>query len=392
MTAFRFRAARPDGEALVGTIDAQSAAAAADLVTARGLFPIDIRVHEERPRTASADDLAGTLSGLAALLDAGLPVDRALAALEDTAPPRLLTALATARARVAEGASLSHALATSGAVPAPVLGLLKAGERTGRLAAAVHSAALALEHEAEARARVRAALTYPVFLAVTGTVSVVAIAGFVVPRFAALLEAHGSVLPATTRALLAVSTAAQRFAIPVAVALVVIGAATARWLRSEDGRLRLHRWLLELPLIGALRMRFATARTCGALAGLLDAGVPMLAALELAGKAGGDRALELRLAAVREDVNRGERVAAALQRHQALSALALRLAQFGDRSGKLPAFLAHAARLEERTAHRALQRGVALLEPLLILGFGAVVAFVAAALLQAVYSIRPGMS
>ena len=393
VTAYAFRAARPDGEAVTGTVEAASATAAADLVAARGLFPIELKPRERAPaRHASADDLAATLSGLAALLDAGLPVDRALAALEETAPPRLTRPLAAARTLVHQGATLSHALATTGAVPVAVLGLLKAGERTGRLSAAVSRAAQDLERDAETRARVRAALTYPAFLAVAGTISVVAIAGFVVPRFATLLDAHGSTLPATTRLLLALSGAVSRFAVPAAALLVVLALATYRWARTEAGALSLHRWLLDLPLLGALRLRFATARACGALAGLLEAGVPMLAALELSGKAAGDLALAERMAAAREDVDRGERPAAALQRHHALSPMALRLAQFGDRSGKLPSFLAHAARLEERTAQRALLRAVALLEPLLILGFGAVVAFVAAALLQAVYSVRPGMT
>ena len=110
-------------------------------------------------------------SGLAALLDAGLPVDRALAALEETAPPRLVRALAAASTLVHEGAPLSHALAATGAVPDAVLGLLKAGERTGRLSAAVSRAAQDLERDAETRARVRAALTYPAFLAVAGTIA-----------------------------------------------------------------------------------------------------------------------------------------------------------------------------------------------------------------------------
>jgi type II secretory pathway component PulF len=390
MIAFRYRAARQDGAAVTGTVSAASATAAADLVTARGLFPIEIRPHEARVRPARVGELATMLGGLAALLEAGLPADRALASLEADAPPALRDALAAAGARVREGAGVSHALEQTGVVPAAVVGLLRAGERSGRFAQAVHRAAEDLERDAEARAQVRAALTYPGFLAAAGTLSLVAIAGFVVPRFASLLDAHGTALPAATRLLLTASDLVARYGAATLAVLAVTGVAVGRWARSEHGALALHRRLLELPFVGALRLRFATARACGALAGLLESGVPILAALDFAGRASGDRALRERLAAASDDVNRGERIAAALRRHRALSPLALQLALFGDRAGRLAAFLAHASRIEERTARRALQRAVALLEPLLILGFGAVVAFVAAALLQAVYSVRPG--
>ena len=87
----------------------------------------------------------------------------------------------------------------------------------------------------------------------------------------------------------------------------------------------------------------------------------------------------------------GDKLAAAsaLRRHEVVTPGALRLARFGEESGRLAELLGQAGRLEEAAAHRALRTLVGLLEPLLIVGFGAVVAFVAAALLQAVYSVRP---
>lgn len=392
MTAFTFRAARPDGESVAGTIEAGTATAALDLVAARGLFPIELHAqdHARRTPTAAPADLSALLAGLAALLEAGLPADRALAAVQETAPARFTEPLAAAHARVREGASISAALEATGIVPPMVLALLRAGERTGRLAAAAARAAVELERTAETHAKMRAALTYPAFLAVAGTVSVTVIAGFVVPRFAQLLDANGQALPTTTRALLTASRVIATAAAPLSAVLLVLAALVVRWARTPPGGLAVHRWLLELPVIGALRLRFATARACGALAALMESAVPIIVALDLARLATGDKAMEQRFAAARDDVEHGERLWTALQRHQALSPVALRLVSYGERAGRLPAFLSHAARLEERTAQRSLQGLVALLEPMLILTFGALVAFVAAALLQAVYSIQPG--
>ncbi len=392
VTAYRFRAARPDGGIVHGTVDAASGAGALERVSERGLFPLELAEAPPVSRRGgrATADLAEALSGLAALLEAGLSADRALAATAESAAPRLREALAAACTRVREGASLAAALEAADIVPPLVVGLVRAGERSGGLAAAVVRAAGEMEREVETRARLKAALTYPGFIAAAGTVSVIAIAGYVVPRFAELLEGQGRALPASTRALLGVSHAVAA-ASPLLLALAVLSAMLlTTWATSDAGSLSLHRRLLALPLLGPLRHRFASARVASALGGLLVAGVPVLTALHHAREVAGDRAVAERLSAARADVERGEPLAVALRRHGALSPAALRLAAFGESSGRVAAFLTHAARLDATAAQRAVQRAVTMLEPILILVFGAIVAFIAAALFQAIYSVRPG--
>lgn len=392
MTAYRFRAARQDGEIVVGSLEAASPGSALALVNARGLFPLEL--DESRPERTRAPrataDLAETMKGLAALLEAGLPMDRALSAVADSAPPRLGAQLQAACERVREGAALSAALHEAGALPPLAVGLLRAGERSGRVAAAAARAGTEMENEVEARDRLRAALTYPAFVAAAGLVSLVAIAGFVVPRFAELIGAQGRDLPAATRALLAFSDALAAFGPLLLVVAITAVAIHNRLGATSRGRLAIDGLLLQLPLAGHVRLRFASARVCAALGGLLEAGVPMLAAMHLAREAAGNAAIASRIGAAQLEVERGERLAAALTRHKALSPSALRLASFGESAGRLPAFLEHAARLEATGANRSVQRAVTLLEPVLIAGFGIVVAFVAAALFQAIYSVRPG--
>lgn len=394
MTAYIYRAARPDGEMLSGTVEAGSPAAALQLVESRGLFPIDVdqacSPTRKLANSLTLSEISATLAGLGALIDAGLPVDRALAAVEETASPRLQPLLENARDQVSEGASLSAALETAGACTPLVIGYLRAGERSGKLGAAIQRAAQELERSAELRARIRAALTYPAFLLAAGAISVVTIVGFVVPRFAAILAGEGHRLPASTRLLISASLLVSRGAIPVAIALVVGLLALSRWIQSDDGKRAAHEALLALPLVGPLRMQLASARACAALGSLLEAAVPILPALGLAQEAADDAAVGRRIAQARLDVERGEPVATALKRHAAMSAVALRLAAFGERSGRQAIFLEHAARLESAAAQRTVQRLMTLLEPALIMLFGVVVAFVAAALLQAVYSVRPG--
>jgi type II secretory pathway component PulF len=392
VTAFRYRAARADGEIVAGVLEAASGPAATSDLTVGGLFPIEVAEagREGRPRAwLPRADLAVVFGGLAALLEAGLPLDRALAATEESVPPRLAPVFAETRRRVREGASLSRALQAAGGLPDVALGLLRAGEAHGRLAAAARRVAGELEREAELVAQLRAALAYPLFLAVVGGLSVTLIVTVVVPRFAALLGDLGRAVPVSTRLLLGLSSTLAHHG-PLALVLAgAVAALVARALSLEPGRAALHRWLLGVPVVGRIRWGLATARACRALAGLLETGVPLLAALDLAREAAGDRAVAERLTRARQSVSEGERLASALRRHEVVTPGALRLARFGEESGRLAELLGQAGRLEEAAAHRALRTLVGLLEPLLIVGFGAVVAFVAAALLQAVYSVRP---
>jgi general secretion pathway protein F len=391
VTTFRYRAARADGERIAGTVTATSAMTAAADLTGHGLFPLEVRevLPDSGGRRFHGEELAPVLSGMAALLGAGLPVDRALQAASETAGPRLEPVLRAARDAVRQGGSLSAALSASTRFPAMVIGLIRAGERSGRLAAAVERAAEELERAGELRAQVRAALTYPVFLATSGVVAVAAIVGFVMPRFATILGDLGQALPLSTRLLLGVSGAVRGHVALLLLALAAGGIAFAVAARTPAFNLAWHRWLLDAPVVGAIRRGMSSARVCRTLAGLLDAGVPLLAALEAAREASGDPAEAERVTAARREVNEGTRLATALQRNAALPPSALRLVAFGEQSGRLPAFLEQAARMDERAAHRSLRALVALIEPVLIVGFGALVAFVAAALLQAVYSVHP---
>jgi type II secretory pathway component PulF len=231
---------------------------------------------------------------------------------------------------------------------------------------------------------------YPVILAVAGTAAIALLVGTVLPRFALLLADVGQTLPPTTRVALGVATALQHRGL----ALLAVGGLTLAawrvWTGTPSGRRAWHTALLRLPLLGAVRRSAATARACGALAALLESGVPIASALPHAARATGDGALTARLLAARETVIHGERLSRALATYSAATPTAVRLVRAGEESGRLAPMLAHAARLEREHALGRTRALVRLLEPSLIVVFGGIVAFVAAALLQALYSIRPG--
>jgi general secretion pathway protein F len=200
----------------------------------------------------------------------------------------------------------------------------------------------------------------------------------------------GQSLPATTRIVLTVGDSVRAGAIPAALGACLAATLWHRWASSDTGELGWHQLLLRLPLIGDIRRSSATARYAQTLSTLLECGVPIGTALRAAPDSIGDASIAAAARRARDRVIRGERLASALGAEGAATTTMLRIIRAGEDSGQLAGMLAHAATIEQERATRRVANAVRLLEPALILAFGGIVAFVAAALLQAVYSVRPG--
>lgn len=391
---YDYRAVDTAGHISRGTIHASSRDAALAAVRERGLLPMDVRVAPrvtDRRTRVPAADLALGLRVLSDLLDAGLPMSRALAAFEELAPPSWAPGMPTLRSAVREGRTLAGALIASALdVPPLVLGVIQAGEAGAGLASAVRRAADFTEQSAATQSAIRSALAYPLLLAAAGTGALALLVGVVLPRFAAILADLGQSLPPTTRTVLQVAHVIRVVTVPAFVALIFVALAWRAWTSTPDGRRRWHEFLLALPVIGNVRHAAATAHAAAALASLLKSGVPLPLALTHAARATGDGALDARLRTARERVLTGQRVGLALAETNAMTSTAIRLVRAGEDTGRLASMLQHAAKLESERAQQLVKSAVRLLEPSLIITFGAVIAFVAAALLQAVYSVRPG--
>lgn len=394
VATFRYRAADAHGRIEAGQLEAPSRRAAADQLAQRGLFPIRI-AEEAASRSSSrgipAAELALGLRVLADLLESGLPMTRAIGALDAMASPGWKRALPGIRDAVREGKSLARALDEAPiAIPGEVTGILYAGERGAGLAGAVRSAADICQETAELRAAIRGALAYPILLATAGVASAGLLVTVILPRFATILGDMGQSLPASTRFVLAASALLRTASLPALVAAVLLGTAWRAYTRRPGGLERWHRLLLAAPLLGETRFTTATARLCRSLGALLDAGVPVASALPHAARATGDAALIARVAEARQLVVQGAALSQALDRHGAVTPVALRLIHAGEESGRLGSLLAHAGRIERDRATRRVQSLVRLIEPALIIGFGGIIALIAASLLQALYSVRPG--
>jgi general secretion pathway protein F len=394
MPLFRYRAARADGSLVNGLVEAAGPAQTGALLLERGLQPLSLEPAppgRSRRRTSPRGELAVVFRSIAALVSAGVPLDRALASTETLARGELRVTLANSRSRLREGHTLARALeGGQGTIPAVILGLLRAGERGGGLATALEEAATHLEREAELAGRVRQALAYPCVLAAAGSLSVLVIGTVVLPRFAELLGDLGQQLPPTTLALLTASTFVRQYGLLLMLVSLGLGALGLNWAGTPAGRRIVSRILIDLPVLGRVRHGLATARLARALSSMLRSDMPLLPALQAAAHAAGDVAVAERVVRAGERVARGEPLATALERERALAGHATQVIAVGESSGQLASMAQRAGDLAAREAERGLTTLVALLEPGLILVFGGLVALTAAALLQAVYSLRPG--
>jgi type II secretory pathway component PulF len=393
-SSFAYRAAQAGGIVERGVLTAETAADARAALSARGLFALELRdagAHPERRPGLPADDLALGLRTLSTLIGAGLPLTRALAAMDELAPPSWGSILPDARDAIRAGQSLGTALETGPvALPAVVVGLIRAGEGGSGLPAALSRAAQLSERAAASRRALRGALAYPALLAGAGTLSVAVLVVFVLPRFAAILTDLGQELPPTTSTVLGAADLVRRGWLPALLTAAVTAVTWRSWVATAGGRLAWHTWLLEVPLLGRIRRSSGVSRFAAALAALLENGVPIASALSHASRATGDAALEQRIEAARNRVVSGETLGLALEAEFAATPTTIRLLRAGEEAGRLSAMLDEAANIESEVAESAMRAAMRALEPVLVIAFGACVAMVAAALLQAVYSVRPG--
>lgn len=397
MTRFHYEAATAAGRTVRGVEEAPSPVALERALTGRGLFPVAIDPvtgggDERRGRgwVSRRADVTEALATLAALLEAGLPLERGLEVTAQGAARRDVAAgLQEVRRTVRGGGRIADAVAGQGTLFPPIAaGLLAAGERGGHLADAVRRLADGMEREGALRGRVTAALTYPALLAVVGTLATGILLGFVLPKFVDLLADAGAALPASTAFLLALSRGVTRFWPVILLAPVVAAALLWQVRRSPAGRERTDAWLLRLPVIGGLRARYASAQLARTLGTLLAGGVPLLSALDVAATSAADAAVGADLRSARASVRRGEALSGALARGRGFPHLLTRLVEVGEETGEMDTMMLRAAGLMEAELERRLSRAVSLLEPLLILFFGFLVGGVALSLLQAIYGIH----
>jgi general secretion pathway protein F len=398
ITAFRYEAVDARGRSRSGIVDAQSPRQVRDRLRADGLFPTAIE-----PADVASDGAAGvsharlpaalvalTTRQLATLVQSGLPLDQALAAIAEQADDaRAAKLFVSVRDAVSAGESLASALArwprTFGAL---YRGLVAAGAETGRLPDVLERLADYLEDRQALKQKFTLALIYPALVTVIAIGVIAALLLYVVPQVVAVYQQSRQTLPWLTQALIATSTffRATGFLWLAVAALGAIAFTVAY--RIERVRAHIHAALLRAPVAGKLIAALDTARFASTLAILVASGTPLLRALDAAKAVVWalpiGRAASSASALVREGVT----LARALKEQRVFAPVLVHLVANGEASGRLAPMLERAADELEREAERRLTWFAALLQPALIVLMGAVVLVLVLAVMLPIVSMN----
>jgi general secretion pathway protein F len=376
-----------------------SASAVGRMLRQRGLVLVDASAQSTpnattRPvayqrRATRRQSVLELTRALGALLPAGLPLSRALAATTGLVSSALAGVLADVRTHVERGDAFADAVSHHRAWFSPLyVGVVRAGERSGDLAGALNRLGDQLEREEALRAKLLAASIYPLILAIAGGSAIVVLLTFVLPRFADLLSGVGVALPASTALLLNASSIARRFWPVLLGGTFALAAVLGVARTTAAGRDGVSKALLALPLIGGLRTQALAARFARLTGVLLAGGAPLLTALHDTAESIADPLTRADAVRIRARVREGASLTTAITESTIFPPLLAQLVAVGEESGKLAPFLLKAADIFEDRADRTRQRLVALAEPGMIVLFGGIIGFVALSLLQAIYGVN----
>ena len=386
MPAYKYEALDANGKSATGIVEAETVKAARAHLRGLQLVPLALQpvaVTETggarrslfTPKAFSSSGLAVWTRQLAGLVGAGLPLERALTALADEAEEqRQRDLVAHLRSEVNGGAPFARAL---GSVPREFddvyRAVVAAGEQSGALGRVLERLADDLEERQALKGKLIGAALYPAIVSVIAIFIVGFLVTYVVPQVASVFASGKHALPFLTEMMLAISGFVRQWGL-LMIALVVAGAILfSAALRQAAFRLRFDAAVLNMPLAGRLMRGYNAARFAGTLAMLAGAGVPILKALQAAAETLGNHALRADAMEALVQVREGAPLASALAAHKRFPGLLAMFARLGEQTGQLPVMLDRAARQLGNEVQRRAFALATLLEPLLIVGMGAVV-------------------
>ena len=401
MPEFRYKAVSAAALTVEGQMEAPDRPTLIDRLHALGHVPL--RVEEITPsplaslfagallprRRMRPRSLALVTGQLATLLRAGLPLDDALAIIEELIDDRFEKAcIRKLIERISAGGTFADAMAAQpGVFPEYCVSMVRAGEAGASLDAALERLADFVERSQATRAYITSALIYPAIVAIACIASIAVVLIFVVPQFRPLFEQSGDALPLSAKYLLGLSAAVSRYWW-LEVPTLLLGIAVVCWhFKKPNRRIAWRRRLLKAPLIGELVRKAEVARFGRTLGTLLRNGVPLLTALAITRDTMTNTTLAGAVATLIELAQTGKGLADPMRETGVFPALAVHLIRIGEESGRHDEMLVKIAEIFEMETRRSLDRLLALIAPAVIIVLGLVVAAVFMSIMTALLSV-----
>jgi len=397
MSVYVFKAMDLAGVKASGELEADSKQAVSDQLKQRGLIVLDIAdKHSSREielpflKTLKASELAIFSRQLATMITSGMSILRSLYVLEEQTEGKFLKeTIVAVRKDVEAGLSLSDAMARHPKVFSPLfVAMTQAGEAGGVLEDALMRVADQLEKDASLRRQIRSAMIYPTLVVIFALGVMLALVAFLVPVFEGVFKQFGGSLPSITQVSVGMSHAVTGYwwlMILLAAAAVI---AFVKWKKSARGRPQWDRLRLKVPLkIGMIVQLVAVARWSRTFSSLTRAGVPLLLALEITGKTGGNVVVEKAMEGVIASVKRGGTIAAPLAQAPIFPAMVTHMVGVGEETGALDSMLDKVADFYEDQVEAAVKALTSILEPVMIIVIGGIVGFIVVSMYLPLFTV-----
>jgi type IV pilus assembly protein PilC len=400
---FRCRLGTPGGEIVEGVYVAESEARLRREFEDKGLLVLALQGAGRSRLGALALPHRARISPrefiifnqeLATLLKAGMPLVQSLDILRRRiTTPVFKGVLDDVNERVQAGSSLSEAFEAHGALfPGVYTASLLAGEKSGNLEQVIRRYVAYVKVVASVKRRTVSALVYPLILMALSIVVVSIIMLRVVPAFGAFYEQFGQDLPLSTRVIVAVSSFMGRYLLPMVIAVGLVGTAAWRWIQQPGHRERFDQMVLKLPGLGSIARKFATSQAARTLATLLGGGIPLVNAIDVAAKSIRNQYMARELRTAAQQVREGRALAVAMTDSGAFPDVAIKMVEVGESTGALQEMLNSLADFYDEEIETNLGRFVTLVEPILLILMGLVIAGLLLALYMPLFNLSNALN
>ncbi len=395
---FRCRLGTPDGDVIESVHVADTEAQLRHELEHKGLCILSLRPRRgigaislqlPRRRRIPAREFLIFNQELATLLKAGMPLVQSLDILRDRLTnPLFKSVLDEVYEKVRAGTALSDAFAAHPDLfPGVYTASLMAGEKSGSLETVLRRYVSYMKIIGTVRRRTLAALVYPAVLVVLSLVVVSVIVLKVVPEFGEFYAGFGKDLPLVTRTIVAGSAVVRQQFLIILLAVAAAVAGIVTWLKQPGQRQRFDLLILRVPAIGNTVRKFVTSQMARTLATLLGGGIPLVNAIEITGRSIGNRYMARHFDIVGQKVREGEAFATALDEQAVFPAVAVKMAEVGESTGALGEMLNSLADFYDEEIEMDLGRFVTLVEPLLLVIMGLVIATLLLALYMPLFQL-----
>ena len=403
MAAFEYQAVEANGKKKKGVLEADTERQVRQLLREKGLMPLTIEpaADQDRKKTlqprfglpqrkVKAQDLALITRQLSTLVSSALPIEQALLAVADqTEKPRLKKLLMSVRSKVVEGYGLAEAMSEfPGVFDSLYTAMVAAGEKSGHLDTVLDELANYTEQRQHMKSQLTQALIYPLMLTLVAVGIVVFLLVSIVPQIVDNFSTMGQELPPTTLAMIAISEFLQNWGLWLLIAFAAVLVAFNQWLRNEKNRLKYHRRLLKLPMLGKVIRGVSTARFARTLSILTSSAVPLLDGLRITSSVIGNLAIRQAVDEAADRVREGSSMRGALQETGLFPPMMLHMIAAGEKSGELEQMLKRSADNQDREFENLVSVSLKVFEPVLIVTMAGIVFFIVLSIIQPILQLN----